>query len=169
MGQTTGVSSLRSSWIGFPHSLIRIHFIALNSLPHFGQRRMLVYVTVLRVLVFHINNNFHLIFRVLIRRDALDANFINVIETHVQKLGNVMVVTARNEAKLEFAKINRHRIGVELIVRFPDKVKASADLQLVKRLRTIPIAESGNVEIGQMDFLNGSVFFCFHKACILIV
>jgi hypothetical protein len=34
-----------------------------------------------------------------------------------------MVLTARNESQLNVAKIDGHRVGIELIVRLPDKVK----------------------------------------------
>ena len=58
-----------------------------------------------------------------------------------------MVLSARNEAQFEIAKVKGYSVGVEFIVRLPDKVKPGTDLQLLECLWAIPIAESGNVEI----------------------
>lgn len=100
-----------------------------------------------------------------VRGDALDADFVDVIESHVQILGDVVILSSRYKAQLEVTKVDGNGISIELVVRLPDKVKPGTDFQLLKGFRTIPETESSNMKVSQMDFLNGSVLFCFHKAC----
>ena len=84
-----------------------------------------------------------------VRRDTLDADFVDVIESHVQVLGNVVIISARNEAQLEVAKVDGHSICIELVIRLPDEVKPGADLQLLKGFSASTVTKS-------LRALNGS-------------
>ena len=100
-----------------------------------------------------------------IRRNAGDPDVVDVAQPHVQVLGDVVVRSTGNEAELEVTVIDGHGIGIEGIVRFPDKFQRSADSEVFEGLASIPIAEAGDVEVREMDILDGFLFFVSHKAC----
>ena len=80
-----------------------------------------------------------------------------------------MVVAAGNVSQLEITAVNGYSVSIELVVRLPDKIQTLSDFQFLKGFRAIPIAEYSDVEVGQMHFLDWSVFFCFHKESNLVV
>ena len=126
-------------------------------------------IALLLVLVLDINNDFNLILRMSVRGNTLDADFVDVIEPHVQVFGDIVILSTWDKAQFKVAMIDGYCISIELVIRLPDKIKPGADFQLLKGFWAISETETSNVEIRQMDFLDGSVFFCFHKACTLVV
>ena len=98
-----------------------------------------------------------------IRRNAGDPDVVDVVQSHVQVLGDVVVRATGNEAELVVAIVDGHGIGIEGIVRFPDKFQRSADSEVLEGLASIPVAESGDVEVREMDILDGFLFFASHK------
>ena len=98
-----------------------------------------------------------------IRRNTGDPDVVDVVQSHVQVLGDVVVRATGNEAELVVAIVDGNGIGIEGIVRFPDEVQRCADSEVFEGLASVPIAESGDVEVREMDILDGFLFFASHK------
>lgn len=118
----------------------------------------------LSVLVQNVDNNFDLVLWMCIRGNPGNTDVVDVIQAHVQVLGNVVVGAARDEAQFEFSVIDSHGIGVEGIIGLTDQVELGPDVKLPEGLATIPVTEAGDVEVVQVDFLDDLVFSCSHKA-----
>ena len=119
------------------------------------------------VLIQNLDDHFDLLFGMHVRCDSCDAYIVDFVQAHVEILGDVVVGAARDESELVVFVVNCHGIRVEGIVCLADKVQFGSNLQVLECLAAIPIAESGDVEIVQVDFLDGFVFSCFHKAIVL--
>lgn len=115
------------------------------------------------VLVLDFNDDFNLVLGMSIRRNTGDPDIVDVVQSHVQVLGDVVVRATGNEAEFVVAIVDGHSIGVEGIVRFPDQFQRSADSEVLEGLATVPVAKSGNVEVREMDILDGFLFFASHK------
>lgn len=116
------------------------------------------------VLVLDVYDDLYLLFRMDVRREAGYTHVIDVLQPHVQILGDVMVVPAGDEAELEVPVIDGDCIGVERIVLLTDKFQFGPDLELLEGLAAFPVAESGNVEVGQVDLLHWLSVFASHNA-----
>ena len=114
--------------------------------------------------VLDVDDDLDLLLRMDVRSDAGDAHVVDVLESHVQVLGNVMVVAPGDETELVLTEIDGDGIGVEGIVLLADQVELGPDLEILEGLAAFPVAESGNVEVGQMDFLHGLSVFASHNA-----
>ena len=101
-----------------------------------------------------------------VRGDAGDAHVVDILQTHVQVLGDVVVITAGDETELVIPEVDGNGIGVEGIVLLADKLQFGPDLELLEGLAAFPVAESGDVEIGQMDLLHRLSVFASHKASV---
>ena len=101
-----------------------------------------------------------------IRGEAGDAHVIDVIEPHVQVLGNVMVGSPGDESQLVVAVVDGHGIGIEGVVLFTDKIQLGPDLEHLEGLAAFPVTESGDVEVRQMDLFDRFAFFASHKATV---
>ena len=99
-----------------------------------------------------------------VRGDAGDAHVVDVRESHVQILGDVVVVSTGDEAELEVPEVDRHGVGVERIIILADQVELGSDLELLEGLAAFPVAEAGDVEVGQMDLLHRLSVFASHNA-----
>lgn len=99
-----------------------------------------------------------------VRGDASDAHVVDVRESHVQILGDVVVVSTGDEAELEVPEVDRHGVGVERIIILADQVELGSDLELLEGLAAFPVAEAGDVEVGQMDLLHRLSVFASHNA-----
>ena len=80
-----------------------------------------------------------------------------------------MVVPARDEAELEVTVVDGHSIGVEWIVFLTDEVQFGSNLELLEGLAAFPVAESGDVKVGQMDLLHRLSVFASHKASVFVI
>ena len=98
-----------------------------------------------------------------IRRNTGDPDVVDVVQSHVQVLGDVVVRSTGNEAEFVVPIVDGHGIGIEGIVRFPDEFQRGANFKVLKGLASVPIAESGDVEVREMDILDGFLFFASHK------
>ena len=81
------------------------------------------------------------------RRDSSDAYIINIIQAHVQVLGDVVIVATGNKAQLVLSVVNGHGVRVEGIVCLTDQLQLGSNLQMFECLTAIPLAESSDVEI----------------------
>ncbi len=103
-----------------------------------------------------------------IRGNSGDSHLVNFLQAHVQVLGDVVILSSGNESQFQVLVVNGHGIRVEGVIGLTDQVKFGPDLQVLKGLAAFPVTESGDVEVGQMDFFNELVFSCFHKASVLM-
>ena len=94
-----------------------------------------------------------------VRRDTGDTHIVDVIQPHIEVLGDIVVLATWNKAEFILSVIECHGVRIELIVLFTDKIQLSADLEMFEGFATFPVAETGDVEVGQMDFLDGLVLF----------
>ena len=101
-----------------------------------------------------------------IRGETGNADIVDVIQPHVEVLGDVVVVPARDESQLVLTVIDGDSVGVERVVGLADEIQLGADLQELKGLAAFPVAESGDVKVRQMNFLDGFVFSASHKAFV---
>ena len=70
------------------------------------------------------------------------------MQAHVQVLGDVVVVRPGDESELVVVVIDGHRIGIEGVVLLADQFQLGPDLELVEGLAALPVAETGDVEVG---------------------
>ena len=121
------------------------------------------------MLIHDTDDDLDLVFGMNVRSDARDTDLVDVLQTHVQILGDVVVGSARDETQLILAIVNGHGVRIELIVLFANQVQLGANLEVLKGLAAIPKAETGDVEVGQMDLLHGFVFSVFHNALWFVI
>ena len=110
-----------------------------------------------------------------LRAEADDAGFVDVAVAHLQVLGNLAVLIPRDETQLVLPEIDGDGIRIETVVRLAAEFQQRTDFQLFEGFRPVPIAESGDVEVGQVPFVLHFYFVCqlfrnnflFHNANIL--
>lgn len=98
-----------------------------------------------------------------VRSNPCDTHLVDVLQPHIQVLGDVVVGPTRNVTEFVVLIVDCDGIRVELIVRFTDQLQFGPDLQLPECLASLPITESRNVEVVQMHLPDRFCFFCSHK------
>ena len=116
-----------------------------------------------------INNHLDLIFRMDFRRDSGYAHIVDIIQSHIQILGDVVVMSTRDESQFILAAVDGDGVRVKGVFGFTDQIQLGPYFQMLEGLAAIPIAESGDVEIVQMDLLDGFDVFCSHNSFIIKV
>ena len=94
-----------------------------------------------------------------IRCHAGDADFKKVIPTHIKELTDVMIILPRDKTEFQIIVVDGYGIRVELVVLLSFELELCTDLEVFECFASIPVAESGNVEIHQVYFLH----FSFHN------
>ena len=61
-------------------------------------------IALLLVLVLDINDDFNLILRMSVRGNTLDADFVDVIEPHVQVFGDIVILSTWDKAQFKVSK-----------------------------------------------------------------
>lgn len=96
-----------------------------------------------------------------VRSNPCDTHLVDVLQPHIQVLGDVVVGPTRNVTEFVVLIVDCYCIRVELIVRFTDQLQFGPDLQMPESLASLPIAESRNVEVVQMDLPDRFSLFCW--------
>ena len=77
-----------------------------------------------------------------IRCEACDTDLVDVMQAHIQVLGDVVVVPLGDKSELVVVVIDGHRIGIEGIVLLADQFQLGPDLELLECLATLPVVTS---------------------------
>ena len=83
----------------------------------------------LSILVLYVNVDFYLVFRVRIWRDTGNFDFIDIVQPHVQILGDVVVGVTWDEAQFVVAEVNGNCVRVKSIVSFTYQLQIAVFLQ----------------------------------------
>lgn len=86
-----------------------------------------------------------------VRCDSLDAYIVHIVPTHIQELADVVVLSTGDESEFQVIVIDGHRIGVELVVSFSFELELCTDLETLECLASVPIAETCNVKVCQVN------------------
>ena len=86
----------------------------------------------------------------LVKVELVHPDLKEVFITHIQKLTQVMVLTARNKAQLHVLIVHRDSVRVEFVVLLTDKLKLCSNLEAFKSHASIPVGEAGDVTVQQV-------------------
>ena len=96
----------------------------------------------------------HLVLGMFLRGKAVDAHLVDAAIAHLKVFRNLVVLAPRQETQLVIAVVQGHSVRVELVVVFAHHAQHATDAQLLKSLRTVPIAETRNVGRQQMSLFH---------------
>lgn len=113
-------------------------------------------------MVLDVDDDLDLLLGVGVRGDAGDPNLVDVLQAHVEVLGDVVVLGTWDVAELEVLEVDGHGVEIEGVAGLADQLELGADLEVLEGFAAVPEVETGDVEVGEVDASECLGILCFH-------